>query len=496
VLRAALSLLLGNLTAKLTGILREVIFAALFGVNQVATAYRIAYSGFYIPIHGLVGETLSTNVIPVFRRLDAEQAGVARSFVAVLIAHALGVGIAAAFAVWLWRASLVATIAPGADEDAVLLAGRMLGIAVLAAPMYILGNALASVEAARGRYSAVSLRPVLLNVFAIISAASAWMLAEPLLLGFGILGGHALFLFWTLASTHQMGLLSWARDDFRAERLLTSSRALWRNSAPLLLFPAVSQLAILVERIVASKIGSSVLPSSDYARAIAETLVTMSAVPLSFASLASHGGGRTEDGRNSAIKASSMLVLFAFPAGFWLSVSATEVVQIAFARGAFGAEAVKLTSQVLSGIAPGLGPWVVGYYLVRVLNAELRNGIATAITTFGCIVMMLFDSLAWPHFGPLTIGLGATLSALTIFVGAMFALGLWHVHARLLLIVLIAGVGFVLMFRMLDPLIPGYALVTSSLLAAVFFCGTLLDRSASSAVQPIARQLTLFWRKK
>ncbi|MFK4560615.1 lipid II flippase MurJ [Bradyrhizobium ottawaense] len=495
-LRAAVTLLFGNLAAKFTGILREVIFAALFGVSELAAAYRVAYSGFYIPIHALVGETLSTNVIPVFRNLSAESPNAARAFSLVLVAHCVAVGALIAFFLLVGRAWIVDLIAPGLGGSVKDLAGTMLVMMALASPMYILGNALASLEATRGRYSGVSLRPFLLNAIAIAAAVVAWKTNTPLFLAWGIFGGHAVFLLWTLYSTRQLGLLSFRTCDLETGLLLTGCKALWRNSAPLLLFPVVGQLAILVERIVASKVGPSVLPSTDYARAIAETFVTLTAVPLSFASLASHGGSRTEQGRSNAIKASGLLLVLAFPAGLFLALNAAEIVHLVFARGEFGRGAVETTAQILFGMALGLGPWAAGYYLLRVLNSELRNGAATSITIAGSASMVLFDVTMWPYFGAATIGLGASLSGLTIFVGAMSALKLWLTHLRLVVVLLLMGAVFSLMSRMLPAADPMEAILLRLPLLGLFMSAILFDASARSALAPLTKQIPFGWSRK
>ena len=55
----------GGLFSKIIGFAREIIFANWFGVGDVATAFRIAQSGFLLPTHSLIGETLSSGLLPL-----------------------------------------------------------------------------------------------------------------------------------------------------------------------------------------------------------------------------------------------------------------------------------------------------------------------------------------------------------------------------------------------------------------------------------------------
>ena len=67
-MKPVMSLILGNGTSKLVGVLREMVFASLFGTSSVAAAYRLSQVAFTAPTHGLVLETVSGGLVPLYKR--------------------------------------------------------------------------------------------------------------------------------------------------------------------------------------------------------------------------------------------------------------------------------------------------------------------------------------------------------------------------------------------------------------------------------------------
>jgi putative peptidoglycan lipid II flippase len=207
---------------------------------------------------------------------------------------------------------------------------------------------------------------------------------------------------------------------------------LWRNTASLLAIPLIAQGNTLVERIVASWLGTSVVPGLDYARYISDTTLVLTAVPLGIVTLASHGGSRSEATREHSRRAASLLLLLSFPLAAFLASNAYDVVRVIYARGAFGEQSVDITGAVLAGASIGLGGTVTAYFLVKALNAQLRNLTAVSIIAAGAIVNSLFDILMWKALGPISLGLGASANGLMMLALAVIRLGLWTELAPLL----------------------------------------------------------------
>ena len=76
-------LLLGGMVGKLLGVLRELIFAWLFGTGAVASAFRLAQSAFLIPLHGFVSESINGAFTPKYsaqRETEPHRAAAHRAF--------------------------------------------------------------------------------------------------------------------------------------------------------------------------------------------------------------------------------------------------------------------------------------------------------------------------------------------------------------------------------------------------------------------------------
>jgi putative peptidoglycan lipid II flippase len=419
----ALSLLIfGNIFSKLLGVAREILFASLFGVGVVATGYRIAYSAFFLPINALVGDTLSAALIPFYRRSIAADAHREREF---LVAVALLGAVISAFimgALLVFSIPISSFIAGRANASAVLISSNMIRLMALASPLYILGTIGGYLDTVHGNYSSVSIRPSLLNFCSLFAALAAYYLHSTDVLAFGIIAGSATFAFAALRTYRKTLLqgppIQWAEVNRILMRLVGSL-------APLLVIPLASQTCAFLERVIAARIGSGVLPAVDYGRFIAETLTGVTAIPLSLLTMARHGGSVSGSSHTEFKNTALALLVLTIPISSILVVDSQPVIALVFARGAFKAEAVSLTSQVVSGLAIGLPLTIAGYYTLKTMSAQMSNGAAALITIAAAIVNIAFDFAAYQHLGPLAIGLGASIYGIVIFGLSTLFLRLW-----------------------------------------------------------------------
>ena len=423
-LRGVVQLLAGTVVSKLTGVLREVAFAAWFGTSDIAAAFRISQSAFFQPIQALTGDTLGASFLPLYNKTRAEDTEIARVLAFITFSCALVIGAPIA-AVLLWLPGEVVTLlAPGVPTAVQTQAVMMVRIMAVAAPLYILSNTIAYVEAAHGSFSAISSRPALLNIGGLVGGALTVMTGHQAWLAWGALGIQVTFFAWTALRLVKLDPMIPSRAQFRVHGK-ACLLALIRNSAPLLLIPLVAQIGVAIERIVASELGTPVVPALEYSRFICETALSLSAVPLSIVTLASHGGSSREAVRDHARATGAFLLLLAVPLSAYLTANAHGVIQVLFGRGAFDAHSVDLTAAILSTAGLGLGGTVTSYFLIKALNANLRNVETVAIVTLGFASNALFDVLAWRHLGAATLGYGVSLNGLLTFAACTTRLRLW-----------------------------------------------------------------------
>jgi putative peptidoglycan lipid II flippase len=476
------------------------LFASWFGTSDVAAAYRISQSAFLVPIQGLVGDTLGGGALPLYRGSLEKNPALARAFVYATLAQGIILSAIIWAVLFFFPANIVDWMAPGVSASAQSQATVMLRVMSFAVPALILGNSFGYIDAAHGRYAALSSRTTLMNVGVIGASALAYITGNSNWLAIGTAVSYVAFLIWTaieFANHHSAIKVS---APFRP-LLLKASIALWRNTGSLMALPLIAQGNVLVERIVASRLGTAVVPGLDYARFVSETTLVLSAVPLGIVTLASQSGSSAESARNHARLVAALLLALAFPLAFFLCTNAYDIVRVLYARGAFDETSVHITGSVLAGGTLGLGCTVTAYFLVKALNSQLRNLEAVLVVAVGAVMNSAFDLVAWRWFGPVTLGLGASLNGLAMLLVCLIRLNLFADLAPLLGWLLVGCAGMVGLHYAIPDLywpvlrLAVFAIACVPWWALLYFVSSPLRL----AVEPIRRKLAgylLRWRRK
>ena len=160
---------------------------------------------------------------------------------------------------------------------------------------------------------------------------------------------------------------------------------------------------------------------------------------------------------------------------------ATDITTLVFGRGAFQAEAIASTSLGMQGIGIGLWATTLGWILVRMLNAQRRNGTAATVLVCAYTANMAVNAVTFRWLGPFGIGLGEAARGLVLLIGTAQALGcaglLMRMVARVVPVTLaLGGAGLLLRLRIGTP--PGRFLAGALLYGAVLVPWLLLSEPA------------------
>jgi len=419
------SIAIGNLASKSVGLLREIAFAAWFGTGATAAAFRVAQTAYLLPTQALIGDSLSAGLLPLYRDLKFRDKDAARVLVVLASFYALLFSAVVTAGLYFYAREIAMFIAPGASQNAQELAGRLLAVLALSTPFYILSGMLSYVEAGYGHYGAIAWRPMLLNIGSIAGAGLAVFTKQDLWLATGILISHIGFFAWT------------AVEFCRLDRLLPERRQAWalardisgrflRNMSLLIGLPMMAQATVLVERIVSSRLGTEIIPSADYARFIADTTVQLIAVPLGILTMSQHGGASSDTASNHIRRAAATILAVSVPIALVIGLNTEAIVRLLFARGAFNARSVVTTTAILRSMGGCLGLTVTAYYLIKALNAQMRNVEAVIATLAGALMSCSVNLLLWRTLGVQTIGFAAVAYNATIFLFATTRLHLWR----------------------------------------------------------------------
>lgn len=422
---AVIRLFQGGLASKVLGLVREVLTAGFFGTGALIGAFRVAQSGTLVPVNFLTSDATNSAFVPQYKQLLGQGVDKGRTLFWALLALFGLLAMAVLLALWLGAEFWVTTLAPGLDPQTKTLARGMLQIMALGVPFYLLSALVMFLSMAHADFGAMAIRPTVQNLGLIAGVLLAFATDNPWFLAWGFTASYVLFSAWVVLRARRQGILmlpaSW---NWPATREVM--HAFWRTLRPLVMLPFMLQGNIVVERAVASLVGLAAVSALDYARFISETLILLLSVPVAFAGLAHWSGLGAEAIKQRLDKVLLLMMAVSVPISAFLAVHAHTVVQVAYGRGAFDAESVRVTGDILLGTAVGLWAQVIGYVLVKALNAQMRNRAVLWVMAVALLANTAINLGLHTRLGAVTLGLGSAAYGLVLLGGCLTALGLWR----------------------------------------------------------------------
>lgn len=444
-----LKLLGGSLISKILGFLRETLFAAWFGTSDIAAAYRVAHSVVFTFINAIVGDTLTSGLVPLYQKNRTASEPLASAILLIALAATLLIGLFLGGLAFWFAPEAVKIFAPGINEKAETLAISLLRVMSAAIPIIMLGNIVAYIEAAHERYRALSSRAALTNIGIIMAAGGAAYYDAPVVLATGYVAVYALFMLWALSDLFRHGHIRKILQSVKSDTK-TAKTLLWANTCALLGLPIVTQIVGFVERIVASWIDTSAIPAMDYARFLTETIVSLSAVPLGIAMLTKMNAIEWDDIRKDAAKYSNLLLVLFMPVGLFLFSCSEDIIRLVYMRGAFDEHSAEMTSAVFQGLALALGFIIPSYFLQKTLNKAMRNRQLVIAVLIAASANLAFILLLWKESGPLAIGYGNCIFGMVLYAGTVTILKIWRDVLPVLVWVVLAGTGTFFFLQMIS----------------------------------------------
>ena len=431
--RFAAILVSGALFSKLLGFVREVLMAHVLGASLVADGFRGAITAILIPLAVLQNETVPAVLIPMHRDKLKDDDAPKHLAALTIVLTGLAIGITAlieGLGSW-WVDAIVGGFGPEGKS----LTLDFVRIMALGMPASVMLNVLAAGEIALGRTRLTNIRASLLNVATLIGIALLTLTGEVQIIAWSFMLAFNVLATWALISMWREGLL-----DFRGLTLAdvrASGAEFLHRLKPLLALPMAEQGNIWIERLLASRLVTGAVASLDYARTLTESAVLLISQPVGLSVLSVHP---TQDEKAQVEAIARPVLALGLPASVFLVAFAVEIVRLVFQRGAFGEEAVLLTSHGLRGIAVGLWAATLGWILIRILNGAGRNGAAAIIiiSAHAANTLVNLSTASWQTAGfngTLLLGLGEATRSMVLLLGVVLAL---RCLRRLLPIMLLA----------------------------------------------------------
>jgi putative peptidoglycan lipid II flippase len=424
---------LGTLSSRLLGLIREMMMAWAFGTSLAGSAFFVAFT---IPnlFRRLFGEgALSAAFIPTYVRVRDNESQEA--------AWSLTRNVASLLLITLGGLTLLLMIAAGFLMDVPALPERVRAVLPTLRIMlpYTICICLAAlvmgVLNSHRKYVVSAFTPCLLNlvwIAALIGVNHAPHLSpeeKSLWLAWAILLAGGLQFLVQLPSLRKLGYRRSAPvrlDDPKIRRILLLM-------GPAALGAAVTQINVLLDRFIAlwvADYGPSALSFSErliylplglFATALGTILL-----PEMSGLAREQNAGRLSQIIDQSLRGLSFLML---PAAIGLGLLATPIVELVYARGAFDAESVLMTSRALAFYAPGLVIFSLAKVFVPVFYAHHDTRTPVRIGMFAVIGNLSLNLLfivilpeGWKHAG---LALGTVASE----AGQVTCLA-WLTHRR------------------------------------------------------------------
>ena len=408
--------------SRVLGLIRESVFAALFGGGALADAYQLAFT---IPnlLRDLFAEgALSSAFVPTFTaslvKEDRERAYHLGNL--VLTGVVLVTGLLTALGI-VFAEEIVALIARGATEDpekAALAAGLTRVMMPLLSVVSLSAVWMGMLNAQR-KFMAPAFAPAMFNVASIAVGVTLLFLALDgedaiLIWSVGTMAAGVVQALVQLPSLWRLGYRPWLR--IKGLWSHPGVRRIVRLMLPAIVGLAAVQINILINSSFAWSLGDGPLTQLRYAFRIFYLPIGLFSVALATVTTTrvSEDAAREDTSALKSATAEGMgavwMLMSASCVG--LLVLAHPVVSLLFERGAFSGEDTAATALVLQAYVLGLLP----YGLVKILAPVFFSIDRPRIPLFGSLtavtVNLAFNALTYRALGAPGLALGMGLGAL------------------------------------------------------------------------------------
>ncbi|WP_396432979.1 murein biosynthesis integral membrane protein MurJ [Limnohabitans sp.] len=438
-LRSASVVSIFTLASRVTGLVRELLMASMFGASAMTDAFNVA---FRIPnlFRRLFAEgAFSQAFVPVLAASRAQHGQEATQQVIDSVATALAWSVLALSVLGVLVSPwLVWALASGLQQDA-----RGYDAAVnMTRWMFPYIAFMSMVALSAGilntwkRFAVPAATPVLLNVSVIAATwyLSPWLAKQGIeaiyALPVGVMLGGVLQLLVQIPALHRLGLLP------RVGMRPSAVKKAWTNPAtlnilrlmgPALLGVGVAQISLLINTQIASHLAPGSVSWLTYADRLMEFPTAILGVALGVVLMpqlaAANATGDRERYAAMLDWGLRLVLLLALPCAAALLAFSQPLVSVLYHYGAFTDRDVQQTTLALTGYGVGLLGLVAikvlapGYYASQDIRTPVRIAVVVLVLT-QVLNVLLVPYLA--HAGlALSIGLGALVNAAWLLVGLL-----------------------------------------------------------------------------
>jgi putative peptidoglycan lipid II flippase len=409
-----------GLLEQITGLLKQVVTAALFGTSELMDSFLVAVAIFTI-IRTWISHPIEQTIIPMFRH-DLANYGEKESWsnISVLFNNLGLVLVCVAFVAWLLTPYLVPIIAPGFDPETEKLTVSLAHIVVAGIVFVGMERVLSQLLFSYERFSlpgvagsAENLLQLLVVVF-FASTYGIYSMAVAVIIGVASRLILQLPILWQKRSLY----------SFRVDLSHPRMAELVKLSFPLMLASSGDQLARVTDRLFASLLVSGSLSALNFAHGLITALNTL--FIGSFQQSTFPHFSKLSAERNFATFSRQlfhyvrMVFFFTVPMTIGIMVIAEPIIRVVYQRGAFDEDSVRLTSQALVFYAIGFPASSLARVLNRTFFSLKETKTPSKLALFRIVIKIALSAALIRPLGHAGIALAESISQI-IRIGFLFS---------------------------------------------------------------------------
>lgn len=371
--RAASLIALGNVSSRVLGLVRETVIASLFGATGLVSAFRVAQIIPTMLYDLLVGGMVSSALVPVFSEQAEKDKTELWRVSSLLLSLAVIVLAVVVLLIELAAPQVARLMAGGFDDTLLAETTRLIRITTPAVLFLSLSGIVTGLLYALKRFTLPAFTASIFNASIVVVA-----LVGALGFGWGIESlAYGLLVGAFLQVALQLPGLRDARFRFAIDLQHPALRRIVKLALPVILGLVISQVAIALDRNLASRTGEQSIAWMQYATTIIQFPLGLIAAAISLAILPTLSRQASESTANGTglhqfmdtlAAGLRMVLVLIIPATAALFILAEPVVALLFERGQFTPFDTQQTALALRFYLLGLTfaaidqPLVFAYY--------------------------------------------------------------------------------------------------------------------------------------
>lgn len=408
--KTALILMFITVLSKLLGLFREITMSYYYGASEVSDAYFVSLT-ITVAVFSFIGVGISTGYIPMYSILKHEKGDLeGEKFTNNLISFFVIISTILVVILQIFAEPVVKVFASGFEGSTLELAIKFTRITVLG--IYFSGiisiyNGFLQV---RNKYLIPALIGFIYNFVIILFIYMSYK-TNIIVLSFGsVIAVIAQFAF-LLLFVKKEGYKPFFFINIKDSSIIT----LGKISLPLILGTAISQINVLIDKTIASNIAVGGISALNYADRLNSFIlstvvmsVSVSVYPLMSRSIAENNIGKFKIVISESITAIS---LFIIPASIGAILYSSSLVKVLFGRGAFGIDAINLTTSALIFYSVGMIGIGLREILSRAFFSIQETRIPAVNAAIGMILNIILNFILSRYLGIGGLALATSISA-------------------------------------------------------------------------------------